>query len=93
MLKRLKNIENKTDNQLDLIRDQGDRQLDSICYFNVGRKSIGFENQRLSKLKKETDDKENDIILNTCPKGEYSNLALCTGSGLHPRSSPVKYAT
>ena len=64
LLKRLKNIENKTDNQLDLIRDQGDRQLDSICYFNVGRKSIGFENQRLSKLKKETDDKENDIIDN-----------------------------
>ena len=25
MLKRLKNIEEKTDNQLDLIRDQGDR--------------------------------------------------------------------
>ena len=28
MLKRLKNIEGKTNNQLDLIRDQGNRQLD-----------------------------------------------------------------
>ena len=30
LLKRLKNIEDKTDNQLDLIRDQGDKQLDRI---------------------------------------------------------------
>ena len=30
MLKRLKNIEDKTDNQLDLIRDQGDKQLERI---------------------------------------------------------------
>ena len=28
LLKRLKNIEDKTDNQIDLIRDQGDRQLE-----------------------------------------------------------------
>ena len=64
LLKRLKNIENKTDNQIDLIRDQVDRMLELICNFNVGRKSIGFENKRLSKLKKETDDKENEIIDN-----------------------------
>ena len=30
LLKRLKNIEDKTDNQLDLIRDQGDKQLDRV---------------------------------------------------------------
>ena len=57
LLKRLKKIEDKTDNQLDLIRDQGDRQLDLIGNFNKGKKRIGFENKRLSKLKKETDDK------------------------------------
>ena len=51
LLKKLKNIEDKTDNQLDLIRDQGDRQLDLNGNFNTGRKSIGFENKRLSRLK------------------------------------------
>ena len=30
LLKRQKSIDNKTDNQLDLIRDQGNRQLDLI---------------------------------------------------------------
>ena len=30
LLKRLKNIEGKTDNQLELIREQGDKQLDKI---------------------------------------------------------------
>ena len=52
LLKRPKNVEDKTDNQLDLIRDQGDRQLDLIGNFNTGTKSIGFEIKRLSKLKK-----------------------------------------
>ena len=52
LLKRLKNIEDKSDNQLDLIRDQGDRQLDLIDNFNTGKKSIRFENKRLSQLKK-----------------------------------------
>ena len=64
LLKILKNIEDKTDNQLDLIRDQGDRQLDLIGNFNTGTKSIGFEKKRLSRLKKEIDDKENEIIDN-----------------------------
>ena len=45
-----------------MIRDQGDRQLDLIGNFNVGRKSIEFENKRLSKLKKEIDDKEDEMI-------------------------------
>ena len=52
LIKRLKNIENKIDDQLDLIRDQGDRKLDLPGNFNTGTKSIGFENKRLSKLKK-----------------------------------------
>ena len=52
LLKRLHNIEDKTDNQLDLIKDQGDRQLDLIGNFKTATKSIGFENKRLSKLKK-----------------------------------------
>ena len=44
LLKRLKNIENKTDNQLDLIRDPGDKQLDFISEANTNRtKSIGFK--------------------------------------------------
>ena len=63
-LKRLKNIEDKTDNQLYLIRDQVYRQLDLIGNFNTGTKSIGFENKRLSRLKEEIDDKENEIIDN-----------------------------
>ena len=50
LLKILKNIEDKTDNQLDLIRDQDDRQLDLIGNFNTGTKSIGFEKRRLSRL-------------------------------------------
>ena len=49
LLKRLKSIENKRDNLLDLIRDQGDRQLDLIGNFNTGTKSIGCENKRLSE--------------------------------------------
>ena len=40
LLKRLKNVEDKTDNQLDLIRDQGDRQLDLIGNFNTSTKNI-----------------------------------------------------
>ena len=64
LLKRLKNIEDKTDNQLDLIKDQGDRQLDLIGNLNTGTKSFGYENKSLSKLKKEIDDKENEIVEN-----------------------------
>ena len=62
LLKRLKNIEDKTGNQLDLIRDQGDRQLDLTGNFNTGAKGIGFENKRLSRLKKQIDDKEDEMI-------------------------------
>ena len=59
LLKRLKHIEDKTDNQLRAIEDQGDRQLDLIDNINNGRrKSIGFKNERLDKLKKEIKDKK-----------------------------------
>ena len=48
LLKRFKNIEDKADNQLVAIRDQGDRQLDLIDEINNGRRrSIGFKNERL----------------------------------------------
>ena len=49
---------------LDLIRDQGDRQFDLIGNFNTGTKSIEFENKRLSRLKKETDNKEDETKAN-----------------------------
>ena len=62
MLKRLKSIEDKTDNQLDLIKDQGDRQLDRINSNLVTIKSVGFQDERLKDLKKEIDDKEKLII-------------------------------
>ena len=64
LLKRLKNIEDKTDDQLLAIRYQDDRQSDLIGNSNTGTKSIGFESKRLIKLKKEIDDKENEIVVN-----------------------------
>ena len=47
-------MKNKTYNQLDLIRDQGDRQLDLTGRVNMNKtKSIGFQNERLKRLEKE----------------------------------------
>ena len=64
LLKRLKNIEDKADNQLDLVRDRGDNQLDLIDE-NAGRtKSIGFKNRKLAELEKEIKDKEKEIRKN-----------------------------
>ena len=74
LLKRLKNIEDKTDNQLDLIGDQGDRQLDLISDSYAGRtKSIGFNNEELAKLEKEIKDKEKEIRRNKRSKGKKDN--------------------
>ena len=43
LLKRLKNIEGKKEQQLEAIRDQGDRQLDSIGKINTDKtEKIGF---------------------------------------------------
>ena len=62
LLKRLKNIEGKTYNQLDSIRDQGDRELDLINKVNLGRiKSTEFQNEKLKKLDKEIKNKEKFI--------------------------------
>ena len=62
LLKRLKNIERKNEQQLDFIRDQGNKQLDLIGRTNVNKiKSIGFQNERLKMLEKEIKDKEKDI--------------------------------
>ena len=59
LLKRLKNIEGKTDNQLDLIRDQGDKQLDLISEANTDRtNSIGLQNEESIKLEREIKDKK-----------------------------------
>ena len=52
LLKRLKNIEGKTDNQLDLIRDQGNRQPDLICKSYLKKADrIKFENYKDKKLR------------------------------------------
>ena len=53
LLKRRKNIEDKTDNQLDLIRDQENMHLDLIGKTNANKiKSIGFQNERPKMLEK-----------------------------------------
>ena len=65
LLKILKNIEGKTDNQILAIEDQGDRQLDLVDEINNCRtKSIRFKNERLAKLEKEIKDKEMEIRKN-----------------------------
>ena len=62
LLKRLKNIEGKNEQQLDLTRDQGDRQLDLIGRTNTNRtKSIGSQNERLNRLEFEIREKEEKI--------------------------------
>ena len=66
LLKRLKNIEGKNEQQLDLIRDQGDRQVDRISKINLeDTRAIKFYDGPDKKLKdlvnrarKETDDNE-----------------------------------
>ena len=53
MLKRLKNIEGKNEQQLDFIRDQGDKQLDLIGGINTSKtKTIEFGNERNKELEK-----------------------------------------
>ena len=43
LLKRLKNIESKSENQLDMIRDQNEKQLDLIGKINADKtKKIGY---------------------------------------------------
>ena len=67
LLKRLKNIEDKNEQQLDLIRDQGDKQLDRTGRINVSNtKAIDFydgPNKILKNLvdraREETNENEN----------------------------------
>ena len=62
LLKRLKNIEDKADNQLLAIEDQGNRQLDLIDEINDSRKtSIGFKSERLVRLEREIRNKEREV--------------------------------
>ena len=62
LLKRLKNIEDKADNQLLAIEDQGNRQLDLIDEINDSRKtSIGFKRERLVRLEREIRNKEREV--------------------------------
>ena len=81
LLKRLKNIEDKTDNQLDLIKDQGDKQLDLIGKVNLGKtKNIRFQDEGLKDLKEETDKKkkisEREIKVQTKKKEKSLLLIL-----------------
>ena len=65
LLKKLKNIEDKTDNHLRAIEDQGNRQLDLIYEVNTGRTKItGFKNKELAELEKEIKDEEKEIRKN-----------------------------
>ena len=62
LLRRLKNIEGKTDNQLDLIRDQGDRQLYLIDKTYIGKTdALKFENEENKKLAKLAKDIKDEI--------------------------------
>ena len=61
-MKRIKNLEDKADNQLLAIEDQGNRQLDLIDEINNKNRSIGFNNNKtLRKLEREIKDKELEI--------------------------------
>ena len=65
MLKRFKNIEGKNEQQLDFIRDQGDKQLDLIGKINNNKtKSIKFRGKLVEKIERlrkrvNEEDKEN----------------------------------
>ena len=61
LLKRLKKIEGQNEQQSDLIKNQGDRQLDLIGKTSLSRtKSIGFQNEGLINLEKQLRNKEKD---------------------------------
>ena len=62
LLKRLKNIEDKTDNQLQATEDQKNDQLALIDEINNSRtKSTGFKNKKLEELEKKFKDKEKKL--------------------------------
>ena len=61
MIKRIKNLEDKADNQLLTIEDQGNRQLDLINNIDNYR-SISFKNDTLNELIRKIRNKEIEII-------------------------------
>ena len=62
LLKRIKNLEDKADNQLLAIENQDNIQLDLIDEINNGRRrSIGFQNDGLRNLEKEIKKRESEI--------------------------------
>ena len=91
MLKRLKNIEDKTDNQLDLIRDQGDRQLDRIERGLSNKKVVSFYDGPDDEIKKLVNRAKDETIENItdeekifyveksgkpCSINKYTNLSF-----------------
>ena len=88
LLKRLKNIEGKNEQQLDFIRDQGEEQLDLIGKINTDKtKSVEFYGKTNKKLvdlvkrvNKETKENKNKSFLCTNANGtqydfnKYRNL-------------------
>ena len=78
LLKILKNIEDKTDNQIKAIEYQGDRQLDLIDEINTSRKrSVAFNNKVLLQLEKKIKDKGKEIRNNKRSKKiEDKNKAI-----------------
>ena len=73
LLKRIKNLEDKADNQLLAIENQGDRQLDLTDAINNRRKRrIGFKSD-LARLEKEIIEKEAEIRKNKRIKKEDSD--------------------
>ena len=63
LLKRLKNIEDKTSDQLDLIRDQGNRQLDLINKLDTGRmKGLIFMTLRIKILENQLMESTKQLI-------------------------------
>ena len=88
MLKRLKNIEDKTDNQLTAIEDQGNRQLDLVENQKTKQSNpigkIKFSDKKLENLAEDIIEKtkkyEDEDLEYTVPKGgkcsvnTYKNL-------------------
>ena len=80
LLKRLKDIEDKTGNQLNLIRDQDGRQLDLTGKINAEKTgSIKFENGKseklrelIKKIKKETKENKGKKFVHTTYDKTYN---------------------
>ena len=82
LLKRSKNIEDKADNQLDLIKGQKNKQLDLIKYQKNKQPDpageIKFTDERLNKLRdeiiKQTEEYENKDLEHAVSKNDKYNI-------------------